>query len=82
MNALQIWHQAVSLAKWRNFAELKKQYGNADAVGNERVVFDVRGNKYRLIAKIDFEYQLVFIRFIGTHSEYDFMNKKIGADKV
>jgi len=81
-NALKIWHQNVSKAHWKNFAELKKQYATTDSVGNERFVFDVKGNKYRLIAKIDFEYQLVFVRFIGTHSTYDAVNKKTGANKI
>ncbi len=81
-NALKIWYQTVSRSVWRNVAEMKKQYGTADLVGNERVVFDIKGNKYRLIAKVDFEYQLVFIRFVGSHSEYDVINRKIGADKI
>jgi mRNA interferase HigB len=82
VNPLKIWYQTVSVSKWKSFAELKRQYGTVDAVGNERFVFDIKGNKYRLIAKIDFEFELVFIRFIGTHVEYDEMNKRTGGKNI
>ena len=78
-DALKIWYKRVSNAKWINFSELKVDFGSADMVGSERVVFNIKGNSYRLIAKVDFEFQLVFIRFIGSHSDYDKMNTKIGA---
>jgi mRNA interferase HigB len=81
-DALKIWHKKVSKAKWGNFSELKIDFGSADGVGEERIVFNIKGNSYRLIAKIDFEFQLVFIRFVGTHSDYDKMNKKTGASNI
>lgn len=79
---LKIWYKKVLTAKWQDFTQLKKDFGSADWVGEERVVFNLKGNNYRLIAKIDFEFKLVFIRFIGSHNEYDKMNKKIGASKI
>ena len=81
-DALKIWYKKVSAAKWNNFNQLKIDFGSADVVGNERVVFNVKGNSYRLIAKIDFDFQLVFIRFIGSHNDYDKMNKKIGSANI
>lgn len=79
---LKVWYKKVYSAKWQNFNKLKIDFGSADQVGNERVVFNLKGNNYRLIAKIDFEFQLVFIRFIGTHNEYDKMNRGIGASNI
>jgi mRNA interferase HigB len=81
-NPLKIWYKNVEEAQWKNFAELRQDYGSADAVGNERIIFDIKGNKYRLVAKVDFDFRLVFIRFIGTHTDYNKMNKKVGADKT
>ena len=57
-------------ASWRHFAELKAQFGSASAVG-ERVVFNIAGNKYRLVAWINYDFYTVYVRFVGTHAEYD-----------
>lgn len=81
-NALKSWYQATSKAKWKSFREIKKMFGATDYVGNDRYVFDIKGNGFRIVAKIDFDYQLVFVRFIGTHSEYDKMNKRTGASEI
>ncbi len=54
-----------------NFYELKSYFGTADKSGNKRVVFDIKGNHYRLITRINYQKGRVFIRFIGTHQEYD-----------
>jgi mRNA interferase HigB len=80
--SLKIWYKKTFSAKWEDFGQLKNDFGSADWVGNERVVFNLKGNNYRLIAKIDFEFQLVFIRFVGTHSDYDKMNSKTGASNI
>ena len=74
--ALLSWYKVASKAKWANFNEVKHQFGTCKIVGNDRIVFKIKGNKYRLIVKISFENQLVWVRFIGTHSEYDLINAK------
>ena len=59
---------------WKNSAEVKEKYRNASIITNERVVFNIAGNKYRLIVAIKYEIKIVFIRFIGTHKQYDKAN--------
>jgi mRNA interferase HigB len=76
--ALMKWHNETQAADWRNFNELKRTFNTADAVANDRYIFDIKGNQYRLIALIIFKVRTVFILFIGTHKEYD----KIDASKV
>ena len=68
---LEAWHAEVSRALWETPHDIKAQFGTASIVGNERVVFNVGGNKYRLVAAIDWRRQIVFIRFVGTHRQYD-----------
>ena len=74
--ALLSWFKVANKAKWSNFNEVKQQFGTCKVIGNDRIVFKVKGNNYRLIIKISFENQLIWIRFIGTHSEYDLINAK------
>ena len=74
--ALLSWYKVANKAKWVNFNEVRQQFGTCKIVGNDRIVFKVKGNKYRLIVKISFENELIWIRFIGTHSEYDLINAK------
>ena len=74
--ALLSWYKVANKAKWSNFNEVKQQFGTCKVVGNDRIIFKVRGNNYRLIIKISFENKLIWIRFIGTHSEYDLINAK------
>jgi mRNA interferase HigB len=69
--ALRLWFHVAKAAAWKGPADIKKQYPKASIVNRERVVFDIAGNKYRLIAAIKYQGQAVFIRFIGTHAEYD-----------
>ena len=69
--ALEEWHTIVRRADWKKPSDVIEEIANARFVGNGRFVFKIRGNHYRLIVKIDFSYQRVFIRFIGTHAEYD-----------
>ena len=73
-NSLEAWHQEVLKANWNNPNEVKKQFGNASVVGDNKIVFNIHGNKYRLIVKINYYAQIVFIRFIGTHKRYDNIN--------
>lgn len=68
--ALAEWYEKTEKAQWENFAMLKSSFGTADHVGNNRVVFDIRGNRYRLVALVLFKIKMVYIRFVGTHSEY------------
>lgn len=73
---LKAWFQETSKTEWTNLNEIKVEYPSASIIGNDRIVFNIKGNKYRLIVKINFDYQMVWIRFIGTHSEYDKVNAK------
>ena len=68
---LKTWYKVAMQSDWKNSNDVKAQYGNAGIVGNSRVVFNICGNKYRLIVKFNYEMQWGWIRFIGTHQEYD-----------
>jgi mRNA interferase HigB len=68
---LQSWYQETSESEWKNSNELKREFPSASILGQNRVVFNIKGNQYRLITKINFDYQMVWIRFIGTHADYD-----------
>jgi mRNA interferase HigB len=69
--SLKVWYQEVKNSNWRNPNDVKRYYRSASIIGDNRIVFNICGNKYRLIVRINYEAQWVFIRFIGTHSEYD-----------
>lgn len=69
--ALQDWVKTVKAAKWSNFADVKKTFSSVDNVGNRHYVFDIKGNQYRLVAVIKFTIKWIYIRFIGSHTEYD-----------
>ena len=69
--ALQEWFHKTKKAKWEKFADVKKSFNSVDSVGNSRFVFNVKGNLYRIVAQIDFVYQTVYIRFVGSHKDYD-----------
>lgn len=68
---LKAWYQEAKQAEWQSPNEVKEQYRSASIVGNNRIVFNICGNKYRLVVKINYEAQWIFIRFVGTHKEYD-----------
>ena len=68
---LQAWYEDTKHAVWQSPADIKSIYRNAGIVGNNRVVFNIKGNDYRLIVAINYRFGMVYIRFIGTHSEYD-----------
>jgi mRNA interferase HigB len=68
---LRLWFKKVKRAKWQNLNDLKKEFPTADYVGDNRVVFDIKRNRYRIIVLVFFTGQKMFIRFIGTHAEYD-----------
>jgi mRNA interferase HigB len=69
--SLAEWHTTTSNAEWRNFADVKATFNSADYIANGKIVFDVGGNKYRVIGLIGFRTRRVFILFVGTHAEYD-----------
>jgi len=69
--ALQDWHGQVSRADWATPVDVKVQYGEASILKGSRVMFNICGNKYRLIVQINYPYRVVYIRFVGTHAEYD-----------
>lgn len=75
---LKTWYKEASRASWNNPNEIKAEYAKVSILKSGRVVFNICGNRYRLIVDINYKRQWVFIRFIGTHKEYD----KIDADKV
>jgi mRNA interferase HigB len=68
--ALEDWHGQVSRADWATPADVKAQYREASILKGSRVVFNICGNKYRLIVRINYPYHVVYIRFVGTHAEY------------
>lgn len=75
---LKSWYQETSNAEWKSPKEIKKEYPSASFLENNRIVFNIKGNTYRLIIKINYDYQMIWIRFIGTHAQYD----KIDATKI
>lgn len=68
---LERWYQIVEEAEWQNFSDLRSDFGSADSVGNQHYVFNIGGNKYRLVVVVKYVMGFVFIRWVGTHSEYD-----------
>ncbi len=75
---LKTWFDTARTSKWNSPSDIKKTYANASILKNGRVVFNIKGNSYRLVIKFNYSKQWAFVRFIGTHSEYD----KIDADTV
>lgn len=70
-DALNKWYEISKKANWNSLNDLKKTFNTVDYVGNDRYVFNIKGNKYRLVVMIFFDVRTMFIRFIGTHAEYD-----------
>lgn len=69
--SLKAWYDEARAATWASPAEVKARYGNASIVGKNRVVFNIKGNSYRLIVAVAYKFQAIYIKFIGTHAEYD-----------
>lgn len=76
--ALRAWFEEVEAATWTGPQDIKRRFGSADFVENDRVIFNIRGNNYRLIVHVVYAFRAVYIRFIGTHKEYD----RVNASKV
>lgn len=68
---LEAWHQEVSRADWARPSAVKLQFRSASVLQDNRVVFNIAGNQFRLVVKINYPYRIVYIRFIGTHKDYD-----------
>lgn len=73
---LRSWYDIARKENWNNFNEIKSLFRNASIVGNDKVVFNIKGNDYRLVVKVDFNWKAMFIKFIGNHSEYDKIDVK------
>ncbi|MBP1465517.1 type II toxin-antitoxin system HigB family toxin [Candidatus Chloroploca sp. M-50] len=76
--ALKAWYQDAKSTDWNNPNDVKRTYANASIIANNRVVFNIRGNNYRLVVAINYDFHIVYIRFVGTHKEYD----QIDAEKI
>ena len=72
--ALQDWVSTVKKSNWECFADIKKTYNSVDSIGDQRYVFNIKGNNYRLVVVVKFTIKFVYIRFIGTHKEYNKIN--------
>ncbi|MBH8566578.1 type II toxin-antitoxin system HigB family toxin [Nostoc sp. CENA67] len=68
---LKAWYDEASRAEWNSPSDIKSIYRNGSIIGNDRVIFNIKGNAYRLIVHVRYDIKIIFIRFVGTHSEYD-----------
>ena len=75
---LRDWYKAAERADWASPAQVRQRYPDASIIGGSRVVFNIKGNTYRLVVRISYSYRRVLIRFVGTHAEYD----RIDAEEV
>ena len=75
---LLAWYRETEKADWEGPAQVKERYKSASFVGGNRVIFNIKGNDYRLVVKINYPYRVVYIRFVGTHADYD----KIDVEEV
>jgi mRNA interferase HigB len=76
--SLLAWHAHTAKAKWKSPASVKSDFATASILQDGRVVFNIAGNKYRLVVWINFDFQVVYVRFVGTHTQYD----KIDAQTI
>jgi len=72
--ALRSWYEEAAKAIWKNPQDVKAQYWNASICGNNRVVFNIAGNKYRLVVEMQYQAGIVWVKFIGAHAQYDQIN--------
>jgi mRNA interferase HigB len=82
VSALNDWYNKTKNANWKNGAEVKKTFNSVDAIGNDRYIFNISGNNYRLIAMIHFNIRTVYIRGIFTHAEYNQLIKNGALQKI
>jgi len=69
--SLQAWYADAKHADWKTPTDIKNIYNNVSLLANNRVVFNIKGNKYRLVVAVQYKYRIIYIRFIGSHREYD-----------
>lgn len=72
--SLDAWYHDVKNSNWKSWIDIKRQYPTVSPVGDDRYVFNIKGNRYRIIVIVRFRFQSVYIRFVGTHAEYDAIN--------
>lgn len=75
---LKAWYEVAVEADWKTPKDIKRRYATASILPDHRVIFNIKGNDYRLVVKINYDYGIIWIRFIGTHAEYD----KINAETI
>ena len=75
--ALKAWHSEAINAKWENPADVKQHYASASVLKSGRLVFNIAGNKYRLVVQVNYGAKIIFIRFIGTHKQYDEIDAEV-----
>ena len=75
---LRAWHKEAQTADWDTPADVKAAYPKASIIGDNRIVFNIKGNAYRLVVRIDYRRDIVYVRFVGTHADYD----RIDAEEV
>ncbi|MEO6833601.1 MAG: type II toxin-antitoxin system HigB family toxin [Chitinophagaceae bacterium] len=73
---LKSWFQETAKSNWKTPEDIKKEYLSASFLAENRVIFNIKGNHYRLIVRINYDYAMIWIRFVGTHAEYDKMSSK------
>jgi mRNA interferase HigB len=74
--ATDAWFMEVSKANWRNMADVKRLYATASVISADRIVFNIKGNDFRLVVAVDFEKSIVWIKWLGSHRDYDKINVK------
>jgi len=75
--ALRSWYHDARRAIWQSPADIKRTYANASIVNDSRVVFNIKGNKYRLVIAVNYSYRVCYIRFVGTHQAYDHIDVEV-----
>ncbi len=68
---LKAWHAKAKFAEWKTSSDIKSDYRNASFVANNRVIFNIKGNTYRLVVAVNYDFGIIYIRFVGSHKEYD-----------
>lgn len=71
---LETWYRVCKKALWSSFNEVQRAYPSADIVGDDRMVFNIKGNRYRLVARFSFRYKAIQVKWIGSHTEYNGIN--------
>ena len=72
--ALRDWYRVAQQASWDTPSDVRESHANARIIGNNRAIFNIKGNNYRLVVRMDYQFKKVYVRFVGTHVEYDRIN--------